>query len=166
MGCSSNTRHFSRMTENNRGKRKRYPKCPETALGYLLYSKDIHHFSCFPVFLRFFMMIFYPDLWLILFNRVVERAVRIRKAEGSIPFESTKGNSCHSGRSFFFLFTIHSYFIVFFHSQCQTEAPATDHHCHCEPDRAHPRVASLAPAGQFTFWQSPGEMLRKPPNQR
>ena len=25
---------------------------------------------------------------------------------------------------------------------------------------AHPRVASLAPAGQFTFWQSPGIQWR------
>ena len=29
---------------------------------------------------------------------------------------------------------------------------------HCEPVRtlSHPRVASLGPSGQFTFWQSPG----------
>ena len=38
--------------------------------------------------------------------------------------------------------------------------PSPDHHCHCEPDRAHPRVASLAPSGQFTFWQSPDTQNR------
>ena len=39
-------------------------------------------------------------------------------------------------------------------------APSSEIECHCEPVRAHPRVASLAPAGQFTFWQSPGSTFR------
>jgi len=35
----------------------------------------------------------------------------------------------------------------------------TEKRCHCEAVRPHPSVASLAPLGQFTFWQSPGTMI-------
>ena len=41
--------------------------------------------------------------------------------------------------------------------EIEAQVQTIDHVCHCEaPKGPHPRVASLAPAGRFTFWQSHG----------
>ena len=42
----------------------------------------------------------------------------------------------------------------------KTEGPAENHHVIASRIAAHPRVDSLAPSGQFTFWQSPGMVYR------
>ena len=45
--------------------------------------------------------------------------------------------------------------------EIEAQAQTNDHICHCEaPKGPHPRVASLAPAGQFTFWQSQGSFVQ------
>ena len=41
--------------------------------------------------------------------------------------------------------------------EIEAQVQTIDHVCHCEaPKGPHPRVAYLAPAGRFTFWQAHG----------
>ena len=65
---------------------------PQKAFGYqVIYHGHTQHFV-FTCIFRLYVIIFYPDLRRILLNRMGEHTVRIRKVEGSIPFESSKRN--------------------------------------------------------------------------